>query len=135
MIQTKPKDKSLGTLIIDADRVFSSFIRKSAAANDGRIRCFICSKPVPWKSSHCGHFRDRDQMAVRYDEMNAHAICYECNCLDPDHKERYTSAMVDKYGLIAVGNLKMKSMGLQKFMRHELIELIESYKLKLKTLK
>jgi hypothetical protein len=128
------KTDSLSVLIKKADAAFSSFIRKRDAHPDGRIRCFICEKPVPWKSSHCGHFLDRDQMPVRYDEMNAHAVCFECNCIDPRHKERYTSTMVSKYGLEAVQELVDKSRSLAKFARFELEEIISTYKEKLKAL-
>jgi hypothetical protein len=130
----KPKDKTLSVLILEADRAFSTFIRFSVAAHDGRIRCFICSHPVPWKSSHCGHFIDRDQMPTRYDEMNCHPICYQCNCVDPLHKEKYAFMMMQIYGPAAVAELREKSKGVAKYMRHELIELIDKYKERVKEL-
>lgn len=129
------KQKGLSRLVKDADTVFSSYIRQRDAHSDGRIRCFVCGVPVPWKSSHCGHFIDRDQMAVRYDEMNAHAICFGCNVMDDNHRVKYELTMLNKYGTDQIDALELKAKGLQKFMRHELLELIEDFKVKIKELK
>lgn len=134
---TKTKPDSLSTLIKEADDVFSKYIRARDAnpQHPFYLNCFTCGKPERIEWAHCMHFIDRDQMAVRYDEMNAHGGCENCNCFDPDHHETYAHKMVDKYGLIEVGNLKIKSRGLQKFMRHELVEIIDTYKSKLKELR
>lgn len=133
MIQTKPKDKSLSVLIHEADDVFSKWIRKSKSA-DGYVYCFICSKRMRVAESQCGHFIDRDQMPTRYDEINCHPICQYCNCVDPSHRSRYVSTMVHVYGVSRVTDLNTRSKNLQKYMRHELVDIIESYKLKLKQL-
>lgn len=126
------KDKSLSTLIKEADEVFSKYIRRRDAdpKHPFYLRCFTCGKAERIEFAQAMHFIDRDQMAVRYDEMNVHGGCEACNCFDPYHKERYTVKMVEKYGANAVEDLKARARGLQKFMRHELIEIIEKYKSK-----
>lgn len=136
MIQIKPKDKGLSTLIHDADDVFSKYIRRRDANKlyPFYLNCFTCGKAERIEWAHCMHFLDRDQMAVRFDEMNAHGGCENCNCFDADHYGKYYSQMVKTYGSEPVNNLIWKSRSLAKFMRHELIEIIESYKLKLKQL-
>lgn len=130
------KEQSLSVLIAEADKVFSKYIRRRDADPNYPffLRCFTCGKKERIEFAHAMHFIDRDQMAVRYDEMNVHGGCEECNCFDPDHLGKYYTKMVQKYGIIAVGDLVIKSKGLQKFMRHELVEIIETYKAKLKAL-
>lgn len=126
--------ESLSTLIKRADHVFSSYIRRRDAnkQNPFYLNCFTCGKPERIEFAHCMHFIDRDQMAVRYDEMNAHGGCENCNCFDPSHKIKYHDAMVTKYGEEKLDELIDRSRSLAKLMRHELVELIEHYKIKLK---
>lgn len=136
MIQTKSKDKGLSVLIHEADDVFSKYIRRRDANKQHPfyLNCFTCGKAERIEWAHCMHFRNRDLMAVRYDEMNAHGGCENCNCFDPSHNIKYHDAMVNKYGEDKVDKLIDRSRSLQKYMRHELIWLIECYKSKLKQL-
>lgn len=129
------KSKSLGQLIKTADEVFSEYVRRKDKDDRGFIYCFICGKPVPWRSAHAMHFIDRHQMAVRYDEMNVNAGCYECNVLDDNHKLKYLRVMKFHYGDVAVARLNQRAQSLQKFMPFELEELIADFKTRIKTLK
>lgn len=133
-MRTRIKEKTLPVLIGELDDVFSDFIRLRDS-NNGIVSCFICGARMPWRNSQNMHYIDRAQMPTRYDEMNCHAGCEECNCFDPNHHDNYRSALILKHGLPGVQTLKLKSQSLQKFMRFELVELIESYKLKVKELK
>lgn len=128
------KDKSLSVLIKEADAVFSKYIRRRDAnpQNPFYLNCFTCGEPERIEFAQAAHFVDRAHMATRYDEMNVHACCEHCNCFDPDHFDTYAHKMRDKYGLMETAKIMLRSKGLQKFMRHELEEIIETYKLKLK---
>lgn len=123
------KEKSLSTLIKEADDVFSKYIRNKYSVN-GYCYCFVCSTQMKILEAQCGHFIDRDQMPTRYDEMNCHPVCRYCNCFDLQHKQKHDWMMRQVYPDGAVDELIAKSRGLQKFMRHELIEIIEKYKSK-----
>ena len=124
---TPTKEKQLSTLIKEADTAFSIFIRKRDLPG-GKGRCFICGTKLLHSQAHCGHYIKRDQMPVRYDELNAHAICETCNCFESEHEEQYALKMVLQYGHKAVFNLEDKARGLQKYMRYELQELIDYFK-------
>ena len=54
--------------------------------------------------------------------------------VEVDHPADINIAGLEKYGPEGVSNLTMRSRGLQKFMRHELMEIIDTYKAKLKAL-
>lgn len=130
-MRTRIKEKTLPVLMHELDDVFSDHIRQRDS-NNGIVSCFICGARMPWRQSQCMHFIDRYQMATRYDELNCWAGCEECNCFDPDHKDKYRAEMLNKLGKGVVHHLEIKAKSLQKFMRFELEELIEKYKLKVK---
>lgn len=131
---TRVKEKSLPVLIHELDIIFSRFI-KTRDMKDGRIKCFICGHPMTFQEAQCGHFIDRDQMPTRYDEMNCHSVCQECNCFDYAHKARYRDIMFETYGEWKINRLAQKSKSLQKYFKFEIEELIETYQTKIKTLK
>jgi hypothetical protein len=81
------------------------------------------------------HYVNRGHMATRYDEINCHGGCAECNVFDTDHVRKYYLAMVKTYGPAVVAVLENKANGLQKFMRWEIEDKINFYKseLRLKT--
>jgi hypothetical protein len=125
------KDKSLSVLIKELDDVFSKYIRRKDSVN-GKVKCFICGVWIPMSTADNMHYIDRDQMTTRYDEMNCHEGCQQCNRFDPYHKERYCKKMIFTYGFDAVIALEQKSRSLAKFTRYDLLELIQEYKTKLK---
>jgi len=133
-MRTKAKTDSLSTLIHELDAVFSRYIRKRDT-KDGVIKCFICGAKMSFSEAQCGHWIDRDQMPTRYDEMNCHAICEECNCFDTEHHFKYSDAMLEEYGESEINRIAKKSRSLQKFMRFEIEDLIEAYRLKVSELK
>lgn len=128
------KEKSLSSLIHELDGVFSRFIRKRDTHN-GFIKCFVCGYTMSFQEAQCGHYVDRDQMPTRYDEMNCHSVCQECNCFDTEHKARYGDIMFETYGEWKINKLAQKSKSLQKYFKFEIEELIELYKDKIKELK
>lgn len=128
------KPATLSTLIHDLDGIFSRFIRLRDTRN-GKIKCFICGAVMTFHEAQCGHFIDRDQMSTRYDEMNCHSICENCNCFDDHHKERYEQKLRTIITPEGMDHLWQKSRGLQKFMRYEVEELIQHYTMRNKELK
>lgn len=121
------KEKSLPVLIKELDDVFSKFIRHRDTV-DGKIPCFICGKKMTFAEAQNMHFIDRDKMPTRFDEMNCHAGCEECNCYDIEHRQKYMDEMVRRYSATRVRGLLQKSRSLAKYARYELEELIEFYK-------
>lgn len=127
MINTTRTEKSLPVLIKELDDVFSIWIRRRDLPG-GIGKCFICGSKLLFSQAHNGHYVNRHQMPTRYCEFNCHAICETCNCFTNEHQDQYALKMVLTYGYEFVLTLEATAKGLQKFMRHELIELIEYYK-------
>lgn len=130
----KTKEKSLQVLENELDDIFSEFIRLRDQKS-GFVYCFICGAKVPWRQSQNGHFIPRAHMPTRYSEINCNAICEGCNCFDKDHEKQYRYAMIAKYGIDEVERLESQKHGLQKFMRFEIQEMIDHYKIEVSKLK
>lgn len=130
----RTKEASLSTLIHDLDGVFSRFIRLRDTQN-GRIKCFICGASMTFAEAQCGHFIDRDQMPTRYDETNCRSVCENCNCFDDHHKERFEQKLRTILTPEGMDHLWTKSRGLQKYMRFEIEDLIDHYKMRVSELK
>jgi len=65
---------------------------------------------------------------------NCHPVCQYCNCVDPEHGQKYVWMMHQVYGPDLLEELRLQSKSLAKFMRHELVEKIDHYKVQLKLL-
>lgn len=128
-------DKSLSTLERELDDVFSDFIRLRDRKVGNFINCFVCGVTVPWQQSHNGHYISRAHMATRYNENNCNAVCIDCNCFDPDHQNQYRLKMIGYYGLRVVELLEGQKRNLQKFVRYEIQEMIDHYKIEVRKLK
>lgn len=127
------KDKSLASLIKEADTVFSKYIRQKYSTC-GYCQCFICDAKLKISEAQNGHYIDRNQMPTRYDEMNCRPVCEACNCYDTNHIQKFRIRLIYTIGSGQVEHLHVKARSLAKFMRHELQEIIDSYKQKIKEL-
>lgn len=126
-MRTKTKEKSLSTLIKEADEQVSLFVRMSAADDTGTISCVCCGERVFWKDADCAHYKDRDNMATRFWLPNLGAASRDCNRFDHyNHIARWTANM----GHSEATHLNVVSHSLMKYTRKELEELIEDYKAK-----
>src|SRR3990167_10145550 len=80
-----------------ADKLFSEWVRRSAADKEGFIRCY-CGRIVHWKDADASHFVSRQFLHTRYSEKNVHPSCRKCNRFLEGNKEEYSLFLVKKYG-------------------------------------
>lgn len=126
------KQDSLSTLIKKADEVVSLFVRLNAADENGTVKCISCDESFFWKDVDCAHFKDRDNMGTRYYLPNLAPGCRECNRFDHYwHIEQWEKKLTPEM----LVHLNFIAHGMQKYTRHELLELIETYTEKVKHLK
>jgi len=101
------------------DDAFSKFIR----ARDGR--CVICGSTEALQCSHV--FTKNAHGAVRWDEMNAHAMCAKCHTIhhrtDPGI---YIEWMIEHYG-DAYNDLRRRANAYKKWDIDEMKELEKSF--------
>jgi hypothetical protein len=125
--------KSTSELVKEADLVFSHYIRLKDSKN-GYCSCFVCGTSITVGQAQCGHFIPRACMPTRFLIENCHPVCITCNCFDSDHNIRYAIAMEVKYGSEMIAEIIQRSRSLAKFTRSELLDIILTYKAKLKQL-
>ena len=126
-----PRKPSRKTLVNKADKVFSEYIRRRYADDNGVTECFTCGKKDHWKKLQCGHFQSRKHYATRWNEDNCQVQCAGCNVFR--YGEQYTFGRnLDiniREGLAE--ELNILSNKIVKFDNHDLMSLIEYYQNKL----
>ncbi len=110
-----------------ADALFSVHIRKSYADVDGKVKCVTCGVRKHWKSMQAGHYIPRSNLSTRWEELNTHVQCMQCNVLKKGNLDEYAIFLIEKYGNNILDLLhKQKQQKLK--MKHEDYEkLIEKY--------
>lgn len=125
-----PRTPKRSTLVKKADAIFSQYIRKRYADNNGIAECFTCGKKDHWKSLQCGHFMSRKHYSTRWDEKNCQVQCAGCNVFRWGEQFKFGRNLDIKLGKGTADSLEQKSRQILKYNNIELIELIEHYKKK-----
>lgn len=111
-----------------ADKVFSKFVRQRDADMNGVVRCCTCGKIDHWKNMHCGHYRSRRYLAVRYDEWNVGVQCPKCNLFAQGEQVEFRNYLVKRYGEYAVNIIDLKYRNTVNDSRMLYETVIEKYK-------
>lgn len=116
------------------DKVFSVYIRRKEADEYGYVRCFTCGKRLHWKDAQCGHYIDRRHLKTRWDEMNCHIQCEDCNCFKSGNIKSYREELMSIYGEEAVLSLEQSKYGIYKIYPNEIKDKIKEYEEKINIL-
>ncbi len=139
----KVREKSVNWWKKKAWKVFSEYIRKRDADDDGFARCITCGAVKHWKNGDAGHFLEGRNNSILFDERGVHFQCKGCNGNLRDgnisrNKEKtnlaYEKFMLQKYGPKVVQELREKRTQTRQFSVPELKELIRIYEEKIKDL-
>lgn len=124
----KKKAESISKIRDKIDKVFNEYIR----LRDGA--CVICGNIESLQCSH--YWGKKARPAVRWDELNAHAMCAKCHFLHHHgHEAIYADFMYTQYGKGKVDELTKKSTGQSKWNRSELDGKLTYWKGKLHEIK
>lgn len=118
----KKKLKSFKKLKLEADRLFSIFIRK----RDKHI-CYTCGKWLNPKESQAGHYISRNYLFLRYDERNVHCQGNECNIFKKGNLAVYALKLESQYGQGILQELEAKKLNNVGDSRIFLTEIIKKY--------
>ena len=80
------------------DKVFSEYIRRRDADENGYVKCCTCPAVKHWKEIDAGHFISRKHMNTRWRETNCHPQCQNCNRSKRGSLVEYLMFMKEKYG-------------------------------------
>lgn len=143
-ILQKYKDKSVSKLLGAAEKHFNEFIRlRDSTPFDGKYRQGNCISSgqrliVPSKNSHAGHYFSAGKYpALRFNEDNVHLQGKSDNFFNGGNQLDYRRNLIKKIGQSRVDTIEsiaeMTHGKNHKWDRILLIEIIEKYKLKKKT--
>lgn len=124
------KKPTRSKLVKKLDTVFSQYIRRSNADNNGYCTCVTCNKTFHWKEIQAGHFMSRKFYSVRWSEENVKPQCVACNVYRAGEQYKYSIFL----GTELANALYLQSKELVKFTNYELEDMINDYSNKLKKL-
>lgn len=117
------------------DRLFSQYIRLRDTKEKGFCTCCSCSRKVTYDTSDAGHYISRGYKSTKYDEINVHAQCRNCNRFRQGMQRDYQEFIIKRYGKEEEEKLYLKSKMLCKRNRNDFLQLIEHFKSKVNELK
>ncbi|MNI02260.1 Bacteriophage Lambda NinG protein [compost metagenome] len=126
--------KSVSQLIQIAQKYVNAYIRQ----RDDKGGYFICISCGQYKRTdlnnyNAGHYLSAGNHSfTRFNENNIHGQCVKCNNYLSANLINYRKNLIKKIGQSAVDELEAMAHKSHKWFPHELIEIIETYKLKLK---
>ena len=115
------------------DQIFSVYIRLRDADESGFILCCNCGRRVFWKEATNGHFVKRRHRTLRWNELNCHAECGECNMADVNLG--YAEYMVTRHGDDVFSLLNTHKNSREKITPRERKIMADNYKKKIAELK
>jgi len=116
------------------DKVFSIYIRRRDADEYGRVKCCTCDMVTHWSEMDCGHWMINRPNTTRWDEENCHPQCKKCNRHYDGEWVKHRDYIIDRHGFDAMYELGHKSQRPIKMMQHEIDEMVQVYKEKIKQL-
>lgn len=90
-------------------KVFSEYIRKRDADENGVCKCVTCGMFGHWSIMQAGHFVGGRTNSVLFNEDIVMAQCVHCNIFKRGNYQEYTLHMIRKHGMKKVEKfLKLK---------------------------
>lgn len=97
--ERKPVGQVTGkSLKDDAWDIFSVYIRRRDADENGYVACCTCGKVDHWKNQQAGHYISRRHGSVLFDERNCHSQCINCNIFLHGCEEKHAEYIKNRYG-------------------------------------
>lgn len=131
--KTKKKTKYHGVKWWDVKlwKIFADYIKE----RDKHV-CFTCGKVVYKYECQAGHMFSRVYQIIKYNELNVHVQCTECNIRWSGNHVVYKDRFARKYGIDEYLELEKLVRAHQSYKLNipEYMDLYEKYKAKLKEL-
>ncbi len=114
--------------------LFSEYVRRKYADDNGYVECVTCGRKLLWKEVDAGHFIHHKK-ATFFDLRNVHPQCRPCNGFKAGNAIAYKEFMIKRYGQDVVYALEYLSNRRYEFKDYWLKAQITFYKQKLSELK
>jgi len=116
------------------DDIFSIFIRLRDSDQNGICKCISSGNPFHWKDLDCGHYINRSNSALRWNENNCHAQGRYDNRFFEGAMVEYRKNLIKKIGIQKVELLESQVRAKKKWHVFEINQLAEHYKSEVKKL-
>lgn len=124
--------KSLPSLKKKLWKIFSEYIRRREADENGFVACISCGKIDHWKNQDAGHYIPKSLgLSVYFEEKSVHSQCRGCNLFRHGNLSAYAISLRKKYGDGILEELDRIKNTPVKFSKLDYEEMIEKYKGKL----
>lgn len=124
--------RSRKSLIKEADRVFSLYIRNRGATY-GYNHCYTCGAYLPIEELQAGHFIGRSYFNVRWHILNVWPQCNHCNVSLNGNLNKYEHKLIARYGSLAIDALwdvaHENNGGIDDYQIREIIDKYKAYAL------
>ncbi len=107
-------------LIKEADRVHSAYIRSISNI------CYTCDRTT--EGIQNGHFMPRRYLNTRWDNMNCHPQCNDCNVTKSGNLKVYEKRLRVEYGDSAIDALKKRAKSGNKVTATDIQKVIDNYR-------
>jgi hypothetical protein len=128
----RKKPDSIKILKKEVWDLFSEWVRRSEANDQGFVQCVTCGKWLPWADGDAGHYIHGTLFLIP--EL-CHFQCKICNGLKHGNLNAYKAWMIKKYGLAKVQYFEFIAKRPHKYTVFELTQYKKLYQEKLKALK
>lgn len=123
--------KTRSTLKNELQRIFNQFIR----IRDQHEPCISCGCKLPEKYD-AGHFYSVGSYPnLRFNELNVHAQCVECNHHKCGNVHEYRIGLIQRIGLDQMDQLEQIKNHPLRLSKPEIMELVKIYRSKIRELK
>lgn len=116
-------------------KVFSEYIRRRDADENGIVQCITCPKKDHWKNMQASHAIPGRGNNILFDERGVYPACMACNIFKHGNLYSYIEFLERKHGKeeawVIIEDLKFQSRLPRKFSIEELENMIEKYKSKI----
>lgn len=125
----KPRKKTItrSQLVKKLDKVFSEWLRRSYADEDGNVSCYTCGEVMNWKYIQNGHFFTRGRQNTRWLSENCRPQDYRCNVALKGNYIIYTRKMLAELGEQRFDDMEKLSKSKDKIPTVQLVEMIKRY--------
>lgn len=116
------------------DNVFSEYIRRKDADQNGFVQCYTSGKWYHWTKLQCGHFISRRHLSTRWEEKNAKPQSVSENMFNQGNGPMFAKNLIKEYGAGILEELEIKKNNVCRMGMFEYGVLIKEYQEKLKKL-
>jgi 5-methylcytosine-specific restriction endonuclease McrA len=112
--------------------IFSEYIRRKDADENGMVSCISCGVVKHYKQMHASHYIPKSLgLSIYFEEKNVHPGCVTCNLFRHGNLTSYAIALRKKYGETILEELEQQRQRMIKISPGGYEELIERYQAKL----